>query len=121
MSVLRGEEIDAELWPNLASFERGYARQQIKVAVPVQDGEAMPKRAGSNQAVHAGAGSQAGMPGAPIERDGFVEHTPAQRRFDQRQRIHGFLGDAEGTLVGEPLKNLLNDRKAGDYFIELGD
>src|SRR5213594_3264511 len=71
-------------WPDRARLESRYPSQRLVVPVEMKDGELVPQRTGSDQAIDTRPDRQPRSPGRPVELDGVQEDLRREGRFYDR-------------------------------------
>src|SRR6185436_3447741 len=88
-----------------------------EVPVYMEHSRVMPKRAYSDQAVHAGTHGDRDAPGVAVKTDRVVENASRQRALEHRNIRERRCGDMKCRVVIDSLKDLLHDREARDDLV----
>lgn len=95
--------------------------QERKVAILMENQQAMSEGARGDQAVDSRTNRHPGPASQPIQLSCLKKNFAPQRRFDNREREHRLPRQAKTTLVLESLEDLLDDRQAGDDLVKIDD
>ncbi|HEY2933145.1 MAG TPA: hypothetical protein VGK99_15500 [Acidobacteriota bacterium] len=85
----------------------------------MQDRQFVAQRAGCDKAVDAGANCQRSAASAPVKLNSLVKDLSAKGGLYQRQRIHRFAGDLEGSRLVKTVKHFLDYRQARDDILKV--